>query len=386
MNSGLYHLQQADISPSALTEKFSSLRQPAFFVAATPVSDNFHLWHRRLGHLSTSRMQLISYSIVSKNISLINDTVCPICPLSKLRKLSFPLSTHKSSSILELIHCDIWGPFSTVAYDGSKFFLTTVDDYSRCTWVYFLKSKSEVHNYQLAFSNMVETQFCVKIKILRSDNGAEFNLLNFFNEKEIIHQRTCVETLQQNRIVERKHQHLLNIARSLRFQANLPIQYWPACILTAVYLINRTPTPLLQNKTPFALLFKTEPQYAHLRVFGCLCNATTLSHGRKKFDAQDRRCVFLRYPFGVKGYKLLDLESNVTFLSIDVSFHEHVFPFSQLSSVLSPSSDSPPYNFTPISHYPPSPFPSLSPNLPTAPFIFPTSPLLSSPHFSIFSR
>lgn len=73
---------------------------------------------------------------------------------------------------------------------------------------------------------MVETHFSVKIKTLRSDNGAKFNLSHFFNDKGIIHQRTCVVSPQKNEVVEHKHQHLLNVAQSLRFQANLPLQYW----------------------------------------------------------------------------------------------------------------------------------------------------------------
>lgn len=87
--------------------------------------------------------------------------------------------------------------------------------------------------------------------MLRSDNGDKFSMTAFFNEKGIIHQRTCVETPQQNEIVERKYQHLLNVARFLRFHANISLEYWIDCILTKVYLINRTPTPLLKNRTLF---------------------------------------------------------------------------------------------------------------------------------------
>jgi len=105
----------------------------------------------------------------------------------------------------------------------------------------------------------------------------------FFYTKEIIHQTSRVQTLQENRIVERKHQHLLNVAQALRFQAKLPLQYWSDCILSVIYLINRTPSPLLKNKTPFELLFNKPPSYTHLKVFRSLYFASTFSRQQKKF-------------------------------------------------------------------------------------------------------
>jgi len=79
---------------------------------------------------------------------------------------------------------------------------------------------------------------------------------NFFSSNGIIHQQTCVYTPQQNPIVERKHQLLFSIARALQFQSNVRIQFWGECVLTATYLLNRLPSPLLNNKTPFELLFQ----------------------------------------------------------------------------------------------------------------------------------
>lgn len=93
---------------------------------------------------------------------------------------------------------------------------------------------------------------------------------HYFRENGFLHETSCVGT-QQNGRVERKHRHILNVARALRFQAQLPIEFWGECVLTAGYLINRTPSSVLHGKTPCEILYGKPPSFAHLRVFGCLC-------------------------------------------------------------------------------------------------------------------
>ena len=122
----------------------------------------------------------------------------------------------------------------------------------------------------------------------------------FYQEHGIIHQLSCVETPKQNGRVERKHQHLLNVARSLMFQSKLPLSYWTDCVLIATHLINRTASSILNNQTPYQLLFQKPPNYNYFKVFGCLCFASTITNNRGKFQPKTTKCIFLGYPPNIR--------------------------------------------------------------------------------------
>lgn len=202
-----------------------------------------------------------------------------------------------------------------------------------------MKQKSEAHTLLIHFILLVENQFGTKVKVVRSDNGPEFKIPQFYSSKGIVHQTSCVNTPQQNGVAERKHRHLLNVARVLLFQANLSKPFWGDAILTAAYLINRTPTPVLQGKTPFEKLFHKEPSYSHLKVFGCQCFVSTHLTRPSKFDPRSIECIFLGYPHGKKGYKVYNLTTKKTLVSRDVIFFEDVFPFPHTNSHLSSNTD-----------------------------------------------
>ena len=109
------------------------------------------------------------------------------------------------------------------------------------------------------------------------------NLLSiFFASKGITHQTSCVETPQQNDIVERKHQHILNVTRALLFQAHLPPIFWEFAVNHVVFLVNSIPTPLLNNITPYENLFDKPYDISFLKVFGSLCYVSTITTHRKK--------------------------------------------------------------------------------------------------------
>ncbi|KAM2881066.1 hypothetical protein COP2_014191 [Malus domestica] len=309
MRDGLYYM--------------SPISQPP---ASHQVSNASHIWHQRLGHPSPYRLKLASSLLSPHTISFDNN--CSVCPLAKQTRLPFSLSSISTSAPFVLLHCDIWGPYKIPTHTGARFFLTIVDDFSRCTWVFLMSHKSETQNLLKSFITFAHTQFNAAVKAIRVDNGSEFlSMRGYFQSTGIELQRTCVYTPQQNGVVERKHRHILTVARALRFQSNVPLIFWGDCVLTAVYLINRLPSPLLSNKSPFELLYNRPPSLEHLRVFGCLTYATTV-HPTHKFEPRAHRCVFVGYPTGHKGYKLYNLETKTFFISRDVKFHETSFPFS----------------------------------------------------------
>ncbi|KAK2988714.1 hypothetical protein RJ640_020979 [Escallonia rubra] len=153
------------------------------------------------------------------------------------------------------------------------------------------------------------------------------------------HQFSCTDTPQQNGVVERKYRHHLEVARALRFQAHLPIQFWGACILTVVYLINRMPLSVLQNKTTYEVLVGKTPSYDHIRSFGCLCYGHVNRKPRDKFAARSKPGIFVGYPNGQKGYRIFDLEDKCIYISRDVTFYEEHFPFQASKPIQSLETD-----------------------------------------------
>ncbi|KAL2232264.1 UNVERIFIED_CONTAM: Retrovirus-related Pol polyprotein from transposon RE1 [Sesamum indicum] len=293
--------------------------------------DDFSLWHQRLGHCSRDVMKHIdSLHIPAPH----KDHICSICPLAKQTRLPFSISNSCTHSCFDLIHVDIWGPYKQATLSGAHYMLTIVDDFSRATWTYLLNHKSQTLHTLTVFFAQILTQFGCKIKTIRTDNGSEFlssRCLHFFQNAGVCHQRSCTYTPQQNGVVERKHRHLLQVARALMFQSHLPSRFWGDSILTATHIINKLPTPTLNWKSPFEILHKKNPSYDALKSFGCLCFASNVYPGKSKFDHRAFECVFLGYMPNQKGYKVFDIHNNKVLVSRDVYFHESVFPFKSIA-------------------------------------------------------
>ena len=137
-----------------------------------------------------------------------HDDVCRGCVLGKYAKATFPRSDNKADGVLGLIHSDICGPMFTRALSGAEYFVTFIDDHSRKTWIYFLKTKDEVFDRFKEFKALVENATGKNIRVLHSDNVDEYtnsDFIGFCAKKGIAREWTTTYNPQQNGVVERKN-------------------------------------------------------------------------------------------------------------------------------------------------------------------------------------
>ncbi|KAF7823637.1 retroelement pol polyprotein-like [Senna tora] len=287
-------------------------------------------WHNRLGHCPlTVLKQIEEIKVNDENFP----TACDICHFAKQQRNPFSKSITRSDSIFDLIHVDLWGPYKEkCTLTNATYFLTIVDDHSRVTWVFLIQHKHMVPQLLCNFITMIKNQYGKSIKSVRTDRGTEFTNTqcdSFFKEKGIEHQKTCSYTPQQNGVVERKHKHILQIARALMFQSNLPKGFWGEAIMTSVYIMNRLPSTTLKGKTPYETLMGKRADYDRLRTFGSLCYITNTAPHKDKFESRAYKCVFLGYASGYKAYKVYNMVNHKLHISRDVVFFEEIFPFQE---------------------------------------------------------
>jgi histone deacetylase 1/2 len=110
----------------------------------------------------------------------------------------------------------------------------------------------------------------------------------------------------------------------------MPLKYWDEAFLTAVHLINRLPSQVIDNQTPMEHLFGSKGDYSLLRIFGCACWPNLCPYNNHKLQFRSKQCVFIGYSGSHKGYKCLDISSGRLYISHDIVFDEMVFLFASL--------------------------------------------------------
>lgn len=188
---------------------------------------NCDIWHCRFGHINTTSIRKLAEQnlVYGLNNSSVEENQCEACCTSKaVKAICKHQYGRKTNSILELIHSDVCGPMPVESWGGSKYFLTFVDDFSRKTTVYCLKTKDEVVAYMKQYINRVERDKNRKVKQFRSDNGLEYcnkSLETYFQRNGIKHERSNIETPQMNGTAERVNRTLLNLTHAMLCYAML---------------------------------------------------------------------------------------------------------------------------------------------------------------------
>lgn len=185
------------------------LESPMALIGSNRGKDLSELWHKIMGHLHHATLRILRKNLIGvPNLSTERDDVCRGCALGKYSKAAYPRSKSRAKSVLGFIHSDICVPMSTKSLSGAEYFVTFIDDHSRKTWIYFLKTKDEVFCQFKEFKALVENLTEKKIKVLRSDNGGEYvdkDFTNFCAKEGIKREWTTPYNPEQNGVAERKN-------------------------------------------------------------------------------------------------------------------------------------------------------------------------------------
>ena len=173
---------------------------------------------------------------------------------------------------------------------------------------------------------MIQTQFSRTIKVFQSNNAQEYHdksFLSILDSNGTFPHYCCPYTSQQNGRAERKLCHILDVVRTLLISASIPKHFWGEVALTAVYTINRIPSPTTHKKSPFKLLYDKLLDYSFLQLFGCVCFVFLPSYEGNKLEPRSRLCCFLGYGISQKGFRCYDPISRCLRISRHVKFWKH---------------------------------------------------------------
>lgn len=192
-------------------------------------------------------------------------------------------------------------------------------------WIEVLRSKDEAFRFFKKVKAEAENKSEAKLLGFRSDRGGEFNSLEFIRyceELGIKHFTTAPYTPQQNGVVERRNQTVVEMARCMLKGMAVPAVFWGEAVKAAVYILNRAPTRNLNGVTPYELWHGKKPSVAHLRTFGCSAHVKKLGPGVSKLADRSVAGVMVGYEEGSKAYRIFDPAGNKLMVSRDVVFEE----------------------------------------------------------------
>ncbi|GJU44444.1 retrovirus-related pol polyprotein from transposon TNT 1-94 [Tanacetum coccineum] len=224
------------------------------------------LWHRRLSHLNFGAINhLARHGLVRglPKLKFEKDHLFYACAMGKIKKKPHkPKYEDTNQEKLYLLHMDLCGPMRVASVNGKKYIIVIVDDYSRFTWVKFLRSKDEALDFIIKFLKMIQVRLKVTVQRIRTNNGTEFvnqTLREYYEKIGISHETSVARSPQQNGVVERRNRTLIEAARTMLIYAKAPLFLWAEAVATACYTQNCSIVRLRHCKTPYELLHDKPP-------------------------------------------------------------------------------------------------------------------------------
>ena len=230
-----------------------------------------------------------------------------------------PIVNNRVSASFELVHSNVWGLCPVVSSTGFRYFVTYVDDYSRTTWLYLMKNRSELFSHFRAFYAEIHTQFHVSVQNLRNNVPKNICLNNFdhscFRMASFIRHPVLILLLKMELLKE-------------KIDTLMPKHFWVDVVSTACFFINRMSSSVLDWTTPFQTLFPHKSLFPiEPQVFRCTCFVREVHLHVSKLDPKSLKCIFLGYSRVQKGYRCYCPSLCRYMVSTDVTFLENT-PFS----------------------------------------------------------
>nr|GEW80915.1 retrovirus-related Pol polyprotein from transposon TNT 1-94 [Tanacetum cinerariifolium] len=309
------------------------------WVMARTSSTKSWLWHQRLSHLNFDTINdLAKNDLVSclPKFKYHKEHLCSSCEQGKSKRASHPPKpVPNSRQRLHLLHIDLCGPMRIASINRKRHVLVIVDDYSRYTWVYFLRSKDEAPKVIKTFLKRIIVLLQSPVVIIRTDNGTEFKnqvLKEYFDSVGISHQVSSVRTPQQNGVVERRNRTLVEAAGTMLIFSRALLFLWAETIATACFTQNRSIIHRRFNKTPYELINGRKLDISFLHVFGALCYPKNDCEDLGKLGAKGDIGFFIGYSADSCAYRVYNRRTKKIMKTMNVSFDElSVMAFEQRS-------------------------------------------------------
>jgi transposase InsO family protein len=252
--------------------------------------------------------------------------VCDSCLAGKQRRATFPtVAKFRAEEKLELVHGDLCGPVTPATPGGKRYFFLLVDDVSRYMWFVLLATKDEALAAFTAFQARAEAEVGRKIGTLRTDRGGEFTPRSFADhctKQGMQRHLTAPYTPEQNGVVERRNQSVMRMARSMMKAMSMPSWFWGEAVLTAVFILNRSPTRSVEGRTPYEVWHDKKPSVDYFRTFGCVAHVKQGNKRLGKVEDRSTMMVFIGYEPGSKAWRFYNPVTRRVHVSRDAVFEE----------------------------------------------------------------